>query len=158
MWLPESTRQPLNSTSNFSDIDDNIRQQGTLPREALILDEDLPSTVLMQALRAQTPRYKGGRGIVGRYGRIEVSHAGHLFSTTEDRPLLEWCDRHGYVLLTCNVRDFQQLDQQINHSGIIICTNQSYPATNPGKCAKKCDNIFASHHKPRFSNNLFVIP
>ena len=157
MWLPETKRRSLDSSSDFSVIDSGLRNEGTLATEGLILDEDLPATQLMRELRARQLRFRGGRGALSRYRRVEVGHSGHLFSTTQDQPLLEWCHRHGYILLTCNVKDFEKLDRQINHSGIIASTNQGYPACDPSNFADKCEKIFKDWRKHQFKNRVFTI-
>lgn len=157
MWLPAPKRKSLHYNCDFDKIDATLRSEGTLAREALILDEDLPSTYLMKELRGRQLRFNGGRGIMGRYRRVEVGHAGHLFSTTQDQPLLEWCHRHGYVLLTCNAKDFEALDRQLSHSGLIISINQGYPAADPSGFADKCERIFNDWRKNKFNNQVFTI-
>jgi hypothetical protein len=157
MWLPQDKRKILNSDVDFDHIDASLRNEGTLPREALVLDEDLPTTPLLKELRAKTLRYSGGRGAIGRYQQVEVMYAGHLFSTTADRPLLEWCHRHGYVLLTCNVLDFERLDRKLAHSGLIVSLDQAFPSTNADDFATKINAIFGSHRKREFANQLFTV-
>lgn len=118
MWVPESDRLPLDPDCDFNRVNRTIRNQGTLPFEALILDEDLPATPLLTAIRSKQLRYRGGRGILNKHSRVAVAHAAHLFDTTTDKTLLEWCADHGYVLLTCNRRDFEQLHQTHQHTGL----------------------------------------
>ena len=157
MWIPEDARQPLNNESNLDAIDASIRQFGTLPSEALILDEDLPVMPLLRELRNQQLRFNGGRGALGRYKRVEVAHAAHLFETTQDKKLLEWCNRHGYILLTCNVKDFEKLDRHMNHSGMIVSRDQGYPASKPSDFARKCNQIFNDWRKHNFWDTIFTI-
>lgn len=157
MWVPESDRLPLDPQCDFDRIDETIRDQGTFPYEALILDEDLPATPLLTAVRSKQLLYKGGRGIINKHRRVAVAHAAHLFETTTDETLLNWCAAHRYVLLTCNQKDFKWLHQTHQHAGLIICVDQGYPAANPDGCARKLDSIFANHSYANFVNRLFAI-
>jgi hypothetical protein len=54
MWLPAPKRKSLHYNCDFDKIDATLRNKGTLAREALILDEDLPSTYLIKRVRAST--------------------------------------------------------------------------------------------------------
>lgn len=130
-----------------------------LPDNALVLDEDVKKHPHLQDLRNKKLRFKGGRGSFNPQKRVSVISADNIFASTDDKPLLNWCNSHRYQLITCNIQDFQQLDQKPNilHSGILICINQPFTHNNPQIIANKVKAAYDHNRLRDFKNSVFVI-
>lgn len=161
MRVPKNRRnEELTSSSDFSEVDEYLKSHITsthLPRYALILDEDVKKSPHVNLLRKEDLRFQNGRGSINPRQRVSVASADDLFSSTEDRPLLKWCHSHGYQLMTCNVQDFQQLNQSTTHSGLMICSDQSFTHQNPSVISNKIDAVYNDNKIRQVENTAFEI-
>lgn len=159
MRVDEDDRRVLDENTDFDCITQHIQScAGTkFPPDALVLDEDVPKTPVLKRLRAKSLTYKNGRPGLAKYNRIQVIHASNIFKRTVDEPLLRWCKKHQYHLLTCNYIDFKKLDKYRSHWGILAVLNQSVAHNTPKKLARKLDLIFNNNNKSSFQNKLFGI-
>jgi predicted nuclease of predicted toxin-antitoxin system len=69
---------------------------------------------------------------------------------TVDERLLAWCGRKDYALLT-NDRDFVQLVERIDHSGVVLYTTQGLTPGNFARGIRRIDRQFAPED---FENTL----
>lgn len=159
MRVDEDDRRVLDRGTDLGGITQHIEScAGTkFPQDALILDEDVPKTPVLRQFRRESFRYKDGRPGLAKYNRVQIIHASSIFERTVDEPLLKWCKKHRYHLLTCNHVDFQRLHRHHPHWGILAVLNQSVAHRTPKILSSKVDLIFSQHMKSSFQNQLFVI-
>lgn len=159
MQVPESDRRPLDESTDFVSATEHIldRAGGSLPHEAVILDEDVPAMPLIPVLRSEQPTYRTGRPGLSKYDRMQIIHASHIFETTQDRPLLEWCHHHGFPLVSCNVRDFVGLHQTTSHSGVLLCPDQTTVHGRPRAVAREIAAVISTRRKTEISDRVFTI-
>lgn len=158
MQISEENRHRLNDETDLQDITDHIKERSgqSFPADAIVADQDV-SMKAVDRLRKQQLHYQNGRPTFSKYNRIQIIYASHIFSTTQDKPLLEWCNSQKFHLLTCNEQDFNQLDGTVPHYGIIVCEDQSLAHNDVTKLAKKMDTLFSQRNKSAFKNQLFSI-
>jgi hypothetical protein len=159
MYVTEEKRQELDAITDFQQITQSIERRAgqRFPTEALILDQDLPAQGLVPELRARALRYDGGNPGFAKYNRVQIIHASHIFDSTEDGPLLRWCNRQEYPLLTCNVQDFRHLHQTTQHWGLIISLDQPFAHNQPVQFTDKVESIVTGHRKHEMQNRLFAV-
>ncbi|WP_424004709.1 DUF5615 family PIN-like protein [Haloarcula salina] len=73
---------------------------------------------------------------------------------TTDAELLEWCDSHETVLLTNNAKDFEALDQEYDHAGVLLYYQQTLPDTDPEGLARAVDEVFTQYGTDGIENEL----
>jgi hypothetical protein len=159
MFIREEYREDLNSGTDLEQISQHIehRTGQSLPMEALILDEDINVNPLLRHLRKQSLKYSDGRPALAKRNHVQVIHAAHIFDSTEDRPLIEWCAKHEYPLLVIDEDYKDKHHQAVDHWGIIWSLNYSYPHNYPRGFSAKVNSIFVNHKKIGFQNTLFPI-
>lgn len=72
----------------------------------------------------------------------EVEQAKDRFGEyTTDADLLTWCGDHGYVLLTNNAKDFEELHGETSHAGLFVYHDQTLPDRDPEGLARAVDEV-----------------
>lgn len=56
--------------------------------------------------------------------------------STNDRELLDWCEKREVVFVTNNVKDFSRLHERNEHSGVLCYREQQLPKTDPAGLAR----------------------
>ncbi|MGZ0747644.1 DUF5615 family PIN-like protein [Haloparvum sp. AD34] len=64
---------------------------------------------------------------------------------TKDAELLRWCADEAVVLLTNNAKDFEGLQQDYDHAGILLYYDQELPDTDPEGLARTIDEVFSQY-------------
>lgn len=128
-----------------------------LPREAILLDEDISGYQLLDALKQETLRYRTGRPGLAQFDRIEPICASHIFSQTEDLPLLRWADSRGFPILTANVQDFPDFHTDESHSGLLICLEQEAAQSKASSVASEIEDTLSVNRKENIVNSLYSI-
>lgn len=88
---------------------------------------------------------------------VETLRIDDLFHTTDDAPLLKWCNRHGFVLITNNCQDFNQLDAKYAHSGLILYTPQSFAVHQTGDFVDAVMQLDSQYGLSNLSNQVVWI-
>jgi|GEM_PF-2322487 len=156
MKLPADDRPVLTESTNLTTVSERITETTVphLPREAIVLDEDVNSKQFVRELRSQQLTYSDGRPGLGKFDRIQTIAAAHLFETTEDEPLLHWCEAHGYPLVTANREDFVELGTNTAHSGILIVADKTGLVTRTAAYGDEFGRIFDSVSKGQIRNQI----
>lgn len=156
MKLPAGDRPTLTESTNLSTVSKQIIETTTphLPREAIVLDEDVNSKQFVRELRSRQLTYSDGRPGLGKFNRIQIVAAAHLFETTEDEPLLNWCEAHGYPLVTGNREDFVELGSNTTHSGVLVVADQTGLVTRTTAYGDKFRQMFDSMSKTQIRNRI----
>ncbi|RXK47423.1 DUF5615 family PIN-like protein [Halorientalis pallida] len=72
-----------------------------------------------------------------------VTAAGEHGQDTVDEELLAWCGDSDRVLVT-NDRDFVELDEQVNHAGLVIYTSQAISPSDFARAIRRVDRQFGA--------------
>lgn len=156
MKLPAGDRPALTESTNPGTVSERITESTIphLPREAIILDEDVNSKQFIRELRSRQLTYSDGRPGLGKFSRIQIVAAAHLFETTEDKPLLNWCEMHGYLLVTANREDFVELGNTTTHSGILIVADKNGLVNRTTAYGNEFERIFDNLSKSQIRNQI----
>jgi hypothetical protein len=88
----------------------------------------------------------------------EVGQAKDVFGEqTEDARLLKWCGEHGVTLITNNARDFEELHQEIDHSGLLLYHEQNQPDVEPEAFARVVDEVFSQYGVSGVENEIVAL-
>lgn len=154
MKLPESKRPELTASNPDPSV---FRQSAPHPGEALVLDEDVQAQTLISPLRSRNITFRDGRGRFSRYRRVSILDASQLFDTTEDKPLLDWCQSNGFALLSANYNDFIPLSWKHKHCGVFVYRPRSLPITQTQNFVDAIEKIYNQYTKPQMQNELFAL-
>lgn len=77
-----------------------------------------------------------------------------LGEATSDRDLLVWCRERDVVLLTNNAKDFERLDDRMEHPGVLCYRDQHLPKTDPEGFDRAVEEVFAQYGTDGVSNHL----
>lgn len=68
--------------------------------------------------------------------RRETRERGAVGEGTIDDPLLEWCNEHGYAIVTNDLKDFKPLGERRDRHGILAYADQELPDRDPEGLAR----------------------
>lgn len=137
---------------------DRITTVPTPPRDAVVLDEDVNDREFTRALRQERLTYADGRPGLVKYPRLEVIAAGHLFQSTNDRPLLSWCRLNDYPLITANEEDFVGLHRRgVDHSGVLVISDKVAFGGKPRAHADEIARILGQLRKPELRDSVVEV-
>ncbi|MFB6175634.1 MAG: hypothetical protein ABEI99_00545, partial [Halobaculum sp.] len=73
VYVPETDRTRLDGTRDAATVTHDVEQYTVqqLPREAILLDEDISGYQLLDALKQEDHRYETGRPGLAQFDRIE---------------------------------------------------------------------------------------
>lgn len=159
VYVPEADRTRLDGSRDLHSVTQAVERHTVqqLPRDAIVLDEDISGYQLLDALKQANLHYDTGRPGLAQFDRIEPICASHIFSQTEDRPLLRWADSRGYPILTGNVQDFPDFHAEESHSGLFVCLEQEAAQSKASSVASEMDDIVSNERKACVVDSLFTI-
>jgi predicted nuclease of predicted toxin-antitoxin system len=86
---------------------------------------------------------------------IEVIQAkDEMGEQTIDEPLLEWCAKNQYVIITNNLKDFKPLHEQRDHQGIFAYSDQGLPNRDPEGLARAVVAVIEQYGTEEFKNEF----
>lgn len=159
MKLPAEERPALTASTDLAAVSRRIRRTASpfLPQEAIVLDEDVNAKSLVRELRRRRITYEDGRPGLEKFDGLQIVAAGHLFDSTEDGPLLEWCTLNDYPLVTANEQDFLQLHRVMSHAGILIVRDKPGLTTRTGSYADEFQRIFDNLSRQELRDELVLV-
>lgn len=73
---------------------------------------------------------------------------------TVDAELLQWCGDNGTLLLSNNARDFEALDERIDHAGILLVYDQRLLDADPEGLARTVDEVLEQYGVEGVANQV----
>lgn len=89
---------------------------------------------------------------------FQVTQAKDQFGEqTTDTALLRWCGEHEVLLLSNNAKDFEKLNEQIAHAGLLLYRDQSLPDDDPEGLARTVETVFEQYGPDELGDSTVVL-
>lgn len=73
---------------------------------------------------------------------------------TNDAALVRWCGENGALLVTNNATEFEQRHTTIDHAGLLVYRDQSWPDTDPEGLARTVGEVLAQYGEEQLRAEL----
>ncbi|WP_114577191.1 DUF5615 family PIN-like protein [Saliphagus sp. LR7] len=73
---------------------------------------------------------------------------------TTDQDLLQWCRTNDVLLLSNNAKDFEELDQELDHAGVLLYYDQGRPDEDPEGLARAVEAVLEQYGIEELANEL----
>lgn len=75
--------------------------------------------------------------LCGEGYEVTTAYAENIWFKVDDPTVFQWCINHGYVVVTYNIRDFQEIYNELfqngtDHPGLIIIFDKATPSHDIG--------------------------